>query len=199
MCGRYAIYTEEENLEIREIIRDINDRYINAAEQMKLGEICPSNIAPVVLSDPTDRYRGALLKWGIGNTRFNNGILINARCESVFEKPTFRNLIPVNRCLLPASCFFEWKTNASGKKIKYSMRPAGSTCFYMAGIFDNFDNFVIITTDPSAQAAKIHERMPAIFRSREEALEWISPGANINGTVQSLLVPFDGDLSITAA
>src|SRR5512136_643094 len=96
MCGRYAIYTEEENLEMREIIRDINDRYIESAVQMKTGEIFPTNIAPAVIAKSAADPENVLLKWGFENKHFSKGLIINARSESIFEKPTFRRIITMN-------------------------------------------------------------------------------------------------------
>jgi putative SOS response-associated peptidase YedK len=199
MCGRYAIYTEEENLEMREIIREINDRYVNDIGRMKTGEIFPTNIAPAIIAKDASGRQASLLKWGFENRYSGNGLLINARSETIFEKPTFRRLIPINRCLLPASCFFEWKADEIGHKIKYAIRPDGSSLFYMAGIFDDQGSFVIITTDANEQMSVIHNRMPVMFRSPVEAFEWISPASSGTGIIQERFAPLDRALIIKAA
>lgn len=252
MCGRYAIFTEEENEELREIINNINERYkdepvkSNASQQanianvkeslaftqlslfpeepartniyqvpsqMKTGEIFPTNIVPVITGVSGSKKNAELFKWGFPNYRQNSGVIINARCETLAEKSTFRKLLQNNRCLIPASGFYEWKT-IEKRKEKYLIRPTSDKLMYFAGLYNNFTDknglpftsFVIITTEANSQMSQIHTRMPVILSSAV-ANSWmndISGSANNTcvrtntcGTdVLSLLKPYDKFISI---
>ena len=125
MCGRYAILTEEDNLEIRKIINEVNERFKDTEEitKMKTGEIFPTNTVPVNTADSYNEKVVNLFKWGFPNFKQTSGVIINARSESVEEKPTFRKILHSNRCLIPASGFFEWKL-IEDKKVKHLIRTA---------------------------------------------------------------------------
>jgi len=215
MCGRYAVFTEEENEELREIINDINERYKDDAHKMKTREIFPTNIVPVITGHLGNKRTANLFKWGFPNYRQTNGVIINARCETLHEKPTFRKLLTNGRCLVPASGFYEWKASES-KKEKYLIRPTGNELMYFAGLYNNFTDksgitytsFVIITTEANGQMSQIHTRMPVILSSAE-ATTWITArnienisnaGINFNlGTVEdtgvaSIFKPYSSEL-----
>ena len=253
MCGRYAIFTEEENEELREIINNINERYKdepvknNASRQaniayvkdppaytqlslcpeepvcnttnnvpykVKIGEIFPTNIAPVITGISEGQKTADLFKWGFPNYRQNSGVIINARCETLSEKPTFRKLLKNNRCLIPASGFYEWKTVEKHKE-KYLIRSATSKLMYFAGLYNNFTDkngipitsFVIITTEANSQMSQIHTRMPVILSSiqaniwmNEVILESNNNTCNslnsCNSSILSLLKPYDNSITI---
>jgi len=179
MCGRYAVFTEEENEELREIINGINERYKNDASKtgnttelnlMKTGEIFPTNIAPVITGHLEDKRVVNLFKWGFPHYMKSSAVIINARCETLQEKPTFRKLLTNGRCLVPASGFYEWKSIDQHKE-KYLIRPTGKELMYFAGLYNNFidkngipfTSFVIITTDVNKQMTQMNTRMPLIL------------------------------------
>lgn len=181
MCGRYVIFTEEENQELREIINGINERYKDDAPKMKTGEIFPTNMAPVITANKENKRVANLFKWGFPNYRQASGVIINARCETLHEKPTFRKLLTSGRCLVPASGFYEWKAT-EGKKEKYIIRTTNTDLLYFAGLYNSFidksglpiTSFVIITTEANSQMSQIHTRMPVIL-SGSEASVWLAP------------------------
>ncbi|MBF7097439.1 SOS response-associated peptidase [Alkalibacter mobilis] len=161
VCGRYFIADDREELEIKKIIDDIENRYkgSDALSRMKTGEIYPTDTVPVLTQEsPT------LMKWGF--TKFDGkGHLINARMETADEKPTFKKSYLEKRCLIPASYFFEWK-NRDGKKEKYAIGT--DKTIYMAGLYrmeKEFDTpvFVILTMPASKSISFIHDRMPVII------------------------------------
>jgi len=182
MCGRYVIFTEEENEELKEIINAINERYNEDASKIKTGEIFPTNIVPVITGHLESKRVANLFKWGFPNYRQTSGVIINARCESLHEKPTFRKLLTNSRCLIPASGFYEWKA-VEQRKEKFLIRPTNHELMYFAGLYNNFvdknglpfTSFVIITTEANDQMSQIHTRMPVIL-SNAEAMAWINPG-----------------------
>ncbi len=231
MCGRYVVFTEEENAELIEIINGIDQRYKNEAQQMKTGEIFPTDTVPVITAsagssvgsvgytgstssissvgytcsvsfDSSENARDVhLFKWGFPNYMKSSAVIINARCETLHEKPTFRKLLGTGRCLVPASGFYEWKAadGSTKKKDKYLIRTADSKLIYFAGLFGSFidktgipsTRFVIITTDANRQMSQIHSRMPVILQ-KPEAMAWISPQ---NKELDSLLRPYGSELT----
>jgi putative SOS response-associated peptidase YedK len=181
MCGRYVIETEEENIEIKEILNELNRKFSNSEvmSTLKTGEIFPTNNVPVITSESGERV-AHILKWGFPNYMQKNGVIINARSETIIEKPTFKRLIDSKRCLIPASGFYEWKL-VGDKKVKHVIRASGGDFFYMAGLYNNFTDkegkpytgFVIITTEANDQMRGIHNRMPVILRKGESSI-WLN-------------------------
>lgn len=161
MCGRYFIdsgmYRELERWFRLEVVKRIH------------GDIHPSEIAPVIDGGnkaPVVRE----LAWGL--PRYGgNGLIINARAESVWEKPAFRDGIRDGRCVIPASCFYEWDRSRNMATFK----SHGSWPLYMAGFHQMTElgeRFVIITTRANDSVKTVHHRMPLLL-SREEVGDWI--------------------------
>lgn len=172
MCGRYSVVTEEEAIEIREIIDEVNERYANAPElaAMRTGEIFPTNVAPLLVAG-AGGAEARLMAWGF--PRFQGpGVIINARAETAMEKPLFRNSLERRRCVVPSTGFFEWKhEDGRAKKDKYLITLPGESALWMAGFYDTFKDkagkpytaFVILTTEANASMAALHDRMPVIL------------------------------------
>ena len=202
MCGRYVVFTEEENEELIEILKGIDQRYKNEARQVKTGEIFPTDTAPVITGSAGNSRDLHLFKWGFPNYMKSSAVIINARCETLHEKPTFRKLLAAGRCLIPASGFYEWKASDSptGKKDKYLIRASASNLIYFAGLYGSFSDkngipsirFVIITTCANHQMSRIHNRMPVIL-DKSGAMAWISPSCTPE---DSLLRPYGSGLTI---
>lgn len=180
MCGRYYIGNEEETIEMREILDEVNRRYLNAHElaAMKTGEIFPTEIVPV-LTAAGNAQKAELMKWGF--PRFNgSGVIINARAESVNEKPMFQKCAAKRRCLIPADGFFEWKETGPKKKQKYMLRSPDEHLLYFAGLYNIFKNekgsvypaFVILTTAANESVLPIHDRMPYILTGNQKEI-WL--------------------------
>lgn len=174
MCGRYYIDPEESD-QIRTIIEEVECKQGNseAHAAIKLGEIYPTNIVPVVTESGAE-----LMKWGYSG--YKNRV-INARSETVFEKPMFRKPLLERRCLIPASGYYEWKRTQSGAKSKqkYALYRPGKPLF-MAGVWRKEQNealpvFVILTREASPVIAEIHDRMPVIL-PEDVQKEWVFGG-----------------------
>lgn len=200
MCGRFVIFNEQENEEIRNIVDQINKKYNSQpSPQAKIGrEILPTDYIPVVaLNNSGNRHLG-LVKWGFPGYQ-NKGVIINARAETLEEKPTFRRILN-NRCIIPASAYFEWQKAEGNKKIKHMIRP-DIPMFYMAGLFNTFQDHdgksyagaVIITTEPAPAIAHIHNRMPVILHPNQ-AGAWLK-----NSDYKQLLLPYQGHINCFAA
>lgn len=127
---------------------------------------------------------------------------LNARADTIFEKPSFREPIMKKRCIVPSTGYFEWRHEGT-KKIPYYIYLKDESIFSMAGIYDRwldketgeeYDTFSIITTDANPLTDYIHNtkhRMPAIL-SKEDEKKWLD--SSISKTdIESLLKPFEAD------
>jgi len=188
-----------QNQEIRRIIEAINERYNKEeASKLKTGDIFPTDYAPAIISSPAEKKALVLLKWGFPNYR-SKSIIINARQETLHQKPMFKDILFSKRCLIPASGFYEWKKN-DNKKDKYLIRTK-QPAFYMAGLYNtftdkqntSFTSFVIITTNANAEMSAIHDRMPVILH-KDEANKWLDYSNNDISQLNNLLAPYPDSL-----
>ena len=171
---------EDEIIEYREIINEINERYKDTPLQasMAKGEVFPSNVAPVLVRGE-GAPQASLMKWGFPKFR-GKGMVINARSETALEKQLFRKPLLEHRCLAPAAGFFEWRQEEGKKKAKYLFRLNDAKMLYLAGFYERFtagktpyDAYVILTTAANASVAPYHDRMPLILE-RDLACRWLS-------------------------
>ena len=175
MCGRYYIESDDIAEELQAIIEEVNRKQKEREEKeqtapapslaVKQGEVYPSDMAAVVTADHPHAMR-----WGF--TRFDGkGLVINARSETIGEKPMFRAARP---CLVPASHYFEWEHRGK-EKVKYRIGLPGKP-IYMAGLYrmeQGAPVFTILTRDPAPQIAFIHDRMPLILPASARAA-WLN-------------------------
>ena len=136
------------------------------------------NIAPsaqILVIREKDNQRGAtLMRWGLiphwAKDEKIGSRLINARSETVFEKPAFRAAIKKRRCLIPSSGFYEWKT-VDHEKIPYFAVPERQELFSLAGIWESWskndsetiESCTILTTEANSVMQAVHDRMPVII------------------------------------
>lgn len=169
MCGRYQ-FTAGQCEEIRQIADAIQQKY--GAGQWTAGEIRPTAKAPVLVQEGAGTTP-ALMKWGY---QLPGTLVINARAETVPEKPLFRRSLGTQRCLIPATAFYEWD---AGKR-KYQFTLPEEPVLYMAGLFDRRggeDCYCILTTAANDSMKPVHDRMPLIL-PRGEAKQWLSDSSN---------------------
>lgn len=173
MCGRYAFTRDTEA--VREHY-DIPGRIPRVEPQ---AEIFPTNTAPVVALKGDGVRSVGLVKWGV-KVPWQTQPLINARSESAAFKPTFRKLFQRQRCLIPATSFFEWRKEGR-KKVRNRITFPGRDIVSFAGLWDVAVDgkpwFVILTTEANAAVAPVHDRMPVVVRPVEYArwLDWDTP------------------------
>ena len=155
MCGRYQFSLQQYD-DLAQILADAQRRSRQLSElnfamadpittpaHGAAADIAPTNIAPVMIASG-NRVVGEFQKWGIPN--FQGKLVINARAETVTEKPMFRRSIAAQRCVVPASAYYEWD---AGKR-KYCFTLPDQPLFF-AGIYDvvnGMNCFVILTTAP---------------------------------------------------
>ena len=169
MCGRYQFSTSEYK-EFQQIVRDAQRRshQHNELNFPMAGDIAPTATAPVLIASG-NKVVAEFQRWGIPGWR--GGLMINARAETVCEKPMFRRSMAAQRCVVPATGYYEWDAG----KHKYFFQLPGKP-LYLAGIYDNVEGmncFVILTTKPNATVQDIHDRMPLIL-SHDQVRPWLT-------------------------
>ena len=162
MCSRYYIDPDMMD-EISKVVQNTNGRI-----RLTQGDIRPTDAAPVI-GQSGHGLELDMCRWGYPMSKGKN-LVINARSETVLDKPSFQNGILYHRLLIPASGFYEWNS----LKEKSTFTRSDSSVLYMAGFCDWFENerrFVILTTTANDSMKKIHDRMPLILE-REQISDW---------------------------
>jgi len=191
MCGRYSFIC----------ISDICGRF--RVIDPSLGfrshfNIAPGSTNPIITMH--ERVEAVMMQWGLV-PHWSKDLKaahrpINARAESLAEKPMFRELLKSKRCLVPASGFFEWKQER-GHKVPFYVHLKDEPVFAFAGLYDTWNNpagttlstYTIITTTPNSLMAPIHNRMPVIVQPEDEK-RWISPGPLSADDLQRIFSPY---------
>jgi putative SOS response-associated peptidase YedK len=195
MCGRYSITSAPEA--IRALFRfeetpDFPPRY----------NVAPTQPIPVVrLMDGKRRF--ALMRWGLVPSWVKDpgafSLLINARGETVCDKPAFRNAMKYRRCLIPADGFYEWQAGARGKQPFY-IRPKSGAPMAFAGLWETWigpngeelDTAAVVTTRANATLSPLHDRMPVIVPP--DAFElWLDCTHVDARTAEALIAPAPDD------
>ena len=188
MCGRFALTANSEELA----------NHFNLNQKVTLGpryNIAPSQPVSIIRSTTSGNKLSAV-RWGLiphwAKDEKISYKLINARSETIQEKPSFRDAFKSRRCLIPATGFYEWKHEGRMKQPYYIKMKNGSL-FAMAGIWESWqspqgktiESCSIITTEPNGIVAKIHDRMPVIIPNQSYGL-WLSSTGN---SLQEFLRP----------
>jgi putative SOS response-associated peptidase YedK len=190
MCGRFTLHTSESR--IREAF--------NLEHSAPLGlkpryNIAPSQQVPMV-RDTESGLEMVMAKWGLiphwskeAKTKYST---INARIESVAEKPTYRTAFKHRRCLIPADGFYEWKV-VDGRKIPHHIRMRDGDVFAMAGLWDRWEcegvcleSCSIIVMPANDVMQSLHERMPAIIAPAHYDL-WLDARVTDKAEIMSYL------------
>jgi putative SOS response-associated peptidase YedK len=193
MCGRYVLNAPEdlsERFQLRQLTINLPKTY-NAA---------PSQMLPIIREDDGERA-AELMQWGLiprwrKPGEKDNFAPINARSETILEKPMFKNLIGKRRCLVPANGFYEWQKR-NGAKQPYFIGVKDDPTFAFAGLYDFHKDeadewqgsYTILTTSANKLMEEIHDRMPVILRKEDEE-EWLSPEVTDPVEIMHFLQPF---------
>jgi putative SOS response-associated peptidase YedK len=169
MCGRYRLARKKE---ILAEVFDVGDD----GDWSPRYNIAPSQSVPVVRQGATRPVRSfSLMRWGLipfwAKDAKSAYKMINARAETIAEKPAFREPLLSRRCLIPADGFYEWSKYSKGKS-PFCFTLADESVFAFAGIWDRWKNperelvetCSIITTSANALLSDIHDRMPGILK-----------------------------------
>jgi putative SOS response-associated peptidase YedK len=154
MCCRYVFDGWREEKYQDELDKLIKD----AIASVKVGEICPTDKAPVIASSAKLNIRAFGMKWGYASGK---SLVFNARSETAAAKPMFKESLELRRCLVPANLYYEWQKST---RAKYAI--SSDHMIYMAGLYRleaDGPHFTILTRDSSPELAFIHPRMPLIL------------------------------------
>jgi putative SOS response-associated peptidase YedK len=191
MCGRFTLDPTTKLYERFDISNrlEIKARY----------NIAPTQDVPVIVRNSPNRI--VMMRWGlIPHWAKDESIgykMINARAETITEKPSFKTLLPSKRCIVPASGYYEWqKTEGNGKQPFY-IHDADDAYLPFAGLYTTWKNpegrelysFTIITTAPTVNLQAIRDRMPVILEPEAEDM-WLNPDVTDPGALTPLLHPY---------
>jgi putative SOS response-associated peptidase YedK len=163
--------------------------------------IAPTQAVAVVGVQPKTGRRGlAPLTWGLV-PRTSRGVergFINARAETAWEKPSFREAFARRRCLIPATGFYEWQKLDAKRRQPWLIRLGSGGVFAFAGLWEpaaaggGKATCTILTTEPNDVARPIHDRMPVILDPADYA-RWLDPAVTLPAEVRPLLHPFPAE------
>lgn len=197
MCGRYSLATDPKKL------AEAFENYAEVPEELPPRyNIAPSQ--PIAVIANNNRRQIEFFKWGlipswakdpsIGNR------MINARAETLAEKPSFRTAYRRRRCLVLADGFYEWRRNPDKSKTPMYIQLKSEEPFAFAGLWEVWhspqDDVIlsctIITTNPNELTRPIHNRMPVIL-PRQAYGQWLDPAEQKAEQLQGLLKPYPAD------
>ena len=214
MCGRFTNMFKWRELQV---LMDLLDW--TGVEIPPRYNLAPTQQAPVVRATGDGSRHGAMLRWGLVPSWADDlsigSRMINARAETLAEKPAFRHAFARRRCLVPISGFYEWKAApaaASAKKpgskqpyyiVRQDRRP-----FVLAGLWEScakvenpagpgpLETFTLITTTPNRLLSQLHDRMPVIL-DPVDYRRWLDPSLEPDA-IRALLKPYAGELRFHA-
>ncbi|WP_256478610.1 SOS response-associated peptidase [Chroococcidiopsis sp. CCMEE 29] len=197
MCGRFTLSQSAEAIasvfQLDEV-PILEPRY----------NIAPTQLVPTVLQKPEQRKRQLqMLRWGLipawAKDPAMGARLINARAETVTEKPSFRSAFRHRRCLVIADGFYEWQRQ-NGKKQPFYFRMHNAQPFAFAGLWERWqdpngeivETCTILTTDANELLRPIHDRMPVILDPKDYDL-WLDPAVENSESLQQILHPYSSE------
>jgi len=167
MCGRFGV---DENL-----VKSVKGQLAVQFAYSENMDIKPTNtVATLASVDGVLTQKNC--KWGI-KPEWSKGLIINAKAETAIDKPTFKESFKQFRCVVPMSCWYEWRMEGE-TKTKFQFSGLDHEILYMAGIYyitDDRPQLVTLTTSPTNACAEYHQRMPLLI-----------PSANINSWLNSV-------------
>lgn len=199
MCGRYAASADPDQLVEEYRLDEVTDEGARACSPRY--NIAPTDTVPAVVESSADggvTRKLVALRWGLvpswSKDPSAGARLINARVETVTEKPSFRKAMSARRCLLPALGYYEWrKEEEDGRPIKqpYFLRPTDGSLVHMAGLYEFWKgpdgwlaSTTIITTSATDELGWVHDRMPMTVANRDA---WLDPSLTHGESARDLL------------
>lgn len=200
MCGRITLSTDKDDLQSRwgfidpsGVLDLIKPRY----------NIAPSQNSPTLVVKE-DRRVLVMMRWGLvpfwAKEASIGYKMINAKSETLTEKPSFRKPFKEKRCLVLADGFYEWEKTDKKNKVPYRFVLKNRQPFAFAGLWDVWKtpegdtllSFTIITTRANELMERIHDRMPVILNEKDEA-KWLDPEFKDTDKLSSLLQPYPSE------
>ena len=197
MCGRFTLTVDPADLQ------EAFPEFIFPAQVPQRFNIAPTQPILGVANDKTNKADfytwGLIPSWAKDPTIGSQ--LINARAETLAEKPSFRSAYKYHRCIIFADGFFEWQAGqAHQAKIPHLIRLKSGKPFAFAGLWEHWQSpdgsevisATIITTTPNKLMAPIHDRMPVILPNKNFS-KWLDPLPRIPADLDGLLIPYTSE------
>ncbi len=191
MCGRFVMVSDLSTLE------EAFDIQVFSADVKPSYNIAPGSEVAALVHDRVNRF--VSFRWGLipswaKNSRIEKGI-INARSETVAEKPSFRDSFKKRRCLVLANGYYEWK-KVGRNRVPHYVYPVSQRPFGFAGLYDTWrsrdggslNTCTIITTASNEPLRSLHDRMPVIIPKDRESL-WLNDSVTDEERLRSILNP----------
>ena len=172
MCGRFAVDKKPE-----EIALETEALWEDTPTGFPSWNTCPTSLSPVLSQSKLYSWSWGLIpRWSKSDASRSG--MINARVETLDEKPAFRDLVEQQQCIIPVNGYFEWQRKGQSK-IPYYFYSGSDSMLLMAGLWDKWISptgkeiysFTVVTKEASESIAHIHHRMPIILNLKE-AQEW---------------------------
>ena len=208
MCGRYAASRNPDDLveefEVEHRPEQVLEPSWNVAPTREVYAVLERSPRGEPAAAPARALR--VVRWGLVPSWAKDPAigsrLINARMETVADKPAFRKAFAKRRCLLPADGYFEWYGETKGTKQPFFIHPSDGGVLAMAGLYELWKDpsvtgedadpwlwtATVLTTTATDDLGRIHDRMPLLVE-RERYAEWLDPGRDDVEALRSLLVP----------
>jgi putative SOS response-associated peptidase YedK len=189
VCGRFVLLTDLAGVLAHFEVEE------STLAALPAGDLLPGQRIPAIIH--AGKRRLGLLRWGLipawAKDQSMGRRLINARAETLAEKPAFREAFQRRRCLIPVDGFYEWK----GKKEAVRFRLRSEGLFAFAGLYETWrppsgepvHTCTIVTTEANALVAPVHDRMPVIL-SRPGGAIWLDPAIREPAALRPLLGPY---------
>jgi putative SOS response-associated peptidase YedK len=194
MCGRYSLATPDPF--------DVRGRFPigESLDVRRRYNVAPGDDVVAVTTDKQGHPRGELLRWGLVPSWAKSpdtGLkMINARLETVAERPAFRRAFERYRCLIVADGFYEWRPTPGGPKQPFHITRADGALFSFAGLWSiwhgedggTLRTCTILTTAANSSIAPLHDRMPVILHAGDESawLDTSTPAGTLTGILAGL-------------
>ena len=187
MCGRFAVDKSPE-----EIAAEVQAEWADDARGIPSWNTCPTAYSPVLHNEQLHSWSWGLIpSWSKDDKR--RAGLINARIETVDEKPSYRSLLGRRQCIIPCNGWFEWARKGK-EKIPWYFTGKGPQMLYMAGLWDLWHNdqgepvksFTVLTREAYKGISDIHHRMPVLL-DLETAIEWSCNNAEVEEILDASL------------
>lgn len=200
MCGRFTLTAPVDVL----LDRFDVEFFLQQEEYLPSYNVAPSQSVLAVINNGKHNRMG-FLRWGlippwakdlsIGNK------MINARAETLSEKPSFKNALKKQRCLIVADSFYEWRKIDSKTKVPMRIKLKSNELFAMAGLWEKWKSpegsyiysCSVITTTPNQLVKDIHDRMPVILHPEDEK-SWLNPSLDDPKQLHGFLKPLEAEL-----
>lgn len=200
LCGRFTLTAT-----IEEILNRFDvEAFLEAEGYQPNYNIAPSQSVLAIINNGVINKMG-YLRWGLippwAKDLSIGYKMINARSETLSEKPSFRTAYKKKRCLIIADSFYEWKLHEDKAKTPMRIKLKSDDMFGMAGLWEHWKSFEgksiyscsVITTSANELMKDIHDRMPVILKREDEKI-WLDPSISDTNYLNQLLKPLDDDL-----